>query len=83
MLRHKLKMILNEEVGEPAVSEIVLRIGRTHRHPPTRRSRRGGQSAHAVSPAVEANMAKLLDPLRELPCCDAMQRLFQRWASRS
>ncbi|MBZ0159428.1 DUF721 domain-containing protein [Candidatus Methylomirabilis sp.] len=83
MLRHKLKMILNEEVGEPAIGEIVLRIGRTRRHTPAKRFTRGRQRAQAVSPAVKANMAKLLDPLRDLPCCDAMQRLFQRWASRS
>ncbi len=31
MLRHKLKTILNEELGEAVVGEIVLRIGRTAR----------------------------------------------------
>ena len=82
MLRHKLKTILNEEVGEPAVSEIVLRIGRTRRCAPASRSNRGGQRPRAVSPAIEASMATLLSPLRDLPCCDAMQRLFQRWVSR-
>ena len=83
MLRHKLKTILNEEIGEPAVGEIVLRIGRTRRCAPARRSNRGGQRARAASPAVETSMAKLLSPLRDLPCCDAVERLFQRWVSRS
>lgn len=82
MLRHKLKTILNEEVGEPVVGEIVLRIGRTRRYAPARRSHRGGQRAPVAPPAVEASMATLLSPLRDLPCCDAMQRLFQRWASK-
>ena len=83
MLRHKLKTILNGEIGEPAVGEIVLRIGRTRRYAPVRRSNRDEQRAEAISPAVEASMTKLLSPLRDLPCCDAVQRLFQRWASRS
>lgn len=87
MLRHQLKTILNKEVGEPVVDEIVLRIGRTRRYS-TRNTRhstldRGGQRVRAVPPEVEAGMAKLLTPLKELPCCDAVQRLFQRWVSRS
>ena len=80
MLRHKLKTILNEEVGEPAVGEIVLRIGQTRRCAPATPSNRGGQRARAVPPAVEESMAKLLSPLMDLPCGDAMQRFFQRWA---
>jgi hypothetical protein len=83
MLRHKLKTILNEAVGEPAISDIILRIGRTRPYPPVRRTSRGGRMIRAVPPAVEENMATLLRPLRDLPCCEAMQRLFQRWASRS
>jgi hypothetical protein len=83
MLRHQLKTILNAEVGEPAVGEIVLRIGRTRQGPPVGRFYRGGRRIPAVPPAAEASMAKLLSPLRDLPCCDAVQRLFQRWASRS
>src|SRR5574337_1344277 len=83
MLRHQLKTILNAEVGEPAVGEIVLRIGRTRHGPPARRFHRGGRRIPAIPPSAEANMAELLSPLRNLPCCDAVQRLFQRWASRS
>ena len=83
MLRHQLKTILNAEVGEPAVGEIVLRIGRARQYPAPRLAHRGGQKIPAVPPAVEANMAKMLSPVRDLPCCDAVQRLFQRWASRS
>lgn len=82
MLRHTLKTMLNREIGEPAVSEIVLRIGRTRRWTPEKRSHRGEQMARSIPPAVEASMAKLLSPLRDLPCCDAMQRLFHQWASR-
>lgn len=80
MLRHTLKTILNAEIGEPVVGEIVLRIGRTRRCAPAIRSNRGGPRARAVPPAVEASMAKLLSPLMDLPCGDAMQRFFQRWA---
>ncbi|MBI2882740.1 MAG: DUF721 domain-containing protein [Candidatus Methylomirabilis oxyfera] len=82
MLRHQLKTILNKEVGEPAVDEIVLRIGRPRQYSTPRPSYRRRQRIPAVSPAVEAGMATLLSPLRDLPCCDAVQRLFQRWASR-
>lgn len=82
MLRHKLKMILNGEIGEPVVGEIVLRIGRARRVAPATRAHRSGQRVQAAPPAVEANMAKLLNPLRDLPCCDAVQRLLQRWALR-
>jgi hypothetical protein len=64
------------------VGEIVLRIGRARRVAPATRAHRGGQRAPAAPPATKANMAKLLSPLRDLPCCDAMQRLLQRWASR-
>lgn len=80
MLRYTLKTILNAEIGEPAVGEIVLRIGRTRRCAPATRANRGGQRARAVPPAVEASMAKLLSPLMDLPWGDAMQRFFQRWA---
>ncbi|MDE2059069.1 MAG: DUF721 domain-containing protein [candidate division NC10 bacterium] len=83
MLRHQLKTILNKEVGEPAVGEIVLRIGRTRQYPSAKRAHRAGQRIPAVPPEVEASMAKVLTPLRDLPCCDAIQRLFQRWVSRS
>ena len=83
MLRHQLKTILNKEVGEPVVDEIVLRIGRARQYSTPRRLGRGRQGVPAVSRAVEADMVTLLTPLKELPCCDAVQRLFQRWVSRS
>jgi hypothetical protein len=84
MLRHQLKTILNKEVGQPTVDEIVLRIGRIRQYSAPRPSYRGRQRQRipAVSPAVEASMTTLLTPLKDLPCCDAVQRLFQRWASR-
>ncbi len=81
MLRHTLKTILNVEIGEPAIGEIVLRIGKTRRCAPATRANRDGARARAVvPPAAEASMAKLLGPLMDLPCGDAMQRFFQRWA---
>jgi hypothetical protein len=82
MLRHQLKTILNKEVGESAVDDIVLRIGRPRQYSAPQPSSRRRQRIPAVSPAVETGMATLLSPLRDLPCCDAVQRLFQRWASR-
>jgi hypothetical protein len=57
-----------------------LRIGQIRRCAPVTPSSRGGHRARAVPPAVEASMAKLLSPLMGLPCGDAMQRFFQRWA---
>ncbi|MBZ0169827.1 MAG: DUF721 domain-containing protein [Kofleriaceae bacterium] len=83
MLRHQLKTILNKEVGESVVGEIVLRIGRTRPSPPAGRANRRRQRIPTGLPAIEANMANLLSPLRDLPCCDAVQRLYQRWASGS
>ncbi len=82
MLRHQLKTLLNKEAGESAVNEIVLRIGRARRYSAPTPSYHRKQRIPAVSPAVEASMTTLLTPLKDLPCGDAVQRLFQRWASR-
>ncbi|MCZ7626708.1 MAG: hypothetical protein C3F12_12920 [Candidatus Methylomirabilota bacterium] len=84
MLRHQLKTILNAEVGEPVVTEIVLRIGRIRRHADRTYAPRGGRTeARTVPPEMEAGIATLLNPLQDLPWCDAVQRLFRRWAGRS
>jgi len=84
MLRHKLKIMLNEEVGEAVVGEIVLRIGRTARrasarmpNPPLQRPARADLSE------MEARIEQLLRPLEDVPCRDALKRLFDRWAARS
>lgn len=83
MLRHKLKLILNEEVGEPIVGEIVLRIGRTSRsvarnipHPLMERER-------TVPTGAEVRVQQLLTPLKDHPCRDALERLLYRWMARS
>lgn len=83
MLRHTLRTMLNEEVEEPLVEEIVLRIGRS-----SRRATAGPPAArHRGSPAppVEARkrIDQLLDPLKDEPYRDALERLLQRWAARS
>lgn len=83
MLRHQLKTILNKEIGESVVGEIVLRIGRVHSAPPLRSAHRRPREVPTVSPAIETGMETLLGPIREQPCCDSVQRLYQRWASRS
>ena len=84
MLRHKLKTILNEEVGEAVVGEIVLRIGRTAQrararipNPPPQRA------ARAALSGMEARIEELLSPLEDMPYRDALKRLFDRWAARS
>lgn len=83
MLRHKLKTILNEEVGESVVREIVLRIGRTSRSAtPRTPSPRVGRK-HTVSTGAEARVQQLLISVKDLPCRDALERLLNRWAARS
>lgn len=83
MLRHTLKTILNEEVGEPVVGEIVLRIWRAPRYATAKPPARSGRRVRAVPTGVEASMTELLTPLKDLPCHDSLERLLHRWAARS
>ena len=83
MLRHKLKTVLNEEVGESMVDEIVLRIGRpSPRTTPVMPDPRV-KRARAAPTEAEARVLQLLAPLKDLPCRDALERLLIQWAARS
>jgi hypothetical protein len=83
MLRHKLKVLLNGELGEPAVEEVILRIGRAPRHPPIGTSQaRRRRPLSPLSTGSEAMIKKLLAPCEELPCHDALERLMRRWAAK-
>jgi len=83
MLRHKLKTMLNAEIGEPLVGEILLRLGRVARladagsSPPLRKRRSG------VPEFPESKIEEVLAPLKDLPCRDAVERLLRRQIVRS
>lgn len=83
MLRHKMKGMLNKELGEPAVEEIILRIGRA-----SRRSALGTPTVPAHRPpqvpsgGAEARVKEMLAPFEERPYRDALERLIHRWAAR-
>ena len=83
MLRHTLRTMLNEAVGEVLVEEIVLKIGRSSRRattgPPAAR-RRGSPAPQAEA---RERIVQLLGPLKDEPYRDALERLLQRWAARS
>ena len=83
MLHHKLKMILNEEVGESVVSEIVLRIGRTSHKTTRRMTIPRLERTRAATTGVAGRIQELLTPLKDLPCHDALEHLLYRWAARS
>lgn len=84
MLRHKMRMMLNEEIGEPVVAELVLRIGRTPRgggvpqHSPRRADRNS-----PISSEAKARVQELLAPHMEMPWCEALRRLLCRCSLRS
>ena len=83
MLRHKLKTILNEEVGDSVVGEIVLRIGRTSRSSTLRTLSPRVERRRAVPAGAEARVQELLTPVKDLPCRDALERLISRWVATS
>ena len=83
MLRHKLKGLLNDELGEPAVEEIILRIGRASRHSAVGTPRARGHRSPVPSDGAEARIKKLLVPFEDLPYREALERLIHRWAARS
>ena len=85
MLRHTLKTLLNQELGEAVVQEIVLKIGspsqRVATHTPAARPQSQRPSTFPDREMERIN--QLLSPLKDLPCRDALERLLHRWASRS
>lgn len=83
MLRHKLKTMLNDEIGEPVVADIVLRIGRTPRGGVPRSPRRRTGPALPTPPEAEARVQHLLAPHTEKPWCEALRRLLCRCSLRS
>jgi hypothetical protein len=81
MLRHKLRTMLNGALGEAAVEEIVLRIGRPSRDPapkPVGRPRMSARVA-ASGAAAEEQIRRILSSVNELPCRDVLERLLRRW----
>lgn len=82
MLRHKLKMILNEEIGEPVVNEIVLRIGRSPRSATSAIPNRREERPPVVPTEAEAKVQQILAPVQDRPCRDVLERLFYRWRAR-
>jgi hypothetical protein len=83
MLRHTLRTMLNEAVGEVLVEEIVLKIGRSSRRAATGSPAVGPRGTPAPSAEASQRIVKLLDPLKDEPYRDALERLLQRWAARS
>ncbi len=83
MLRHKLKIMLNAEIGEPLIEEILLRVGGV--------ARRGGaglspprvRRPRVVPELSEARIEEVLAPIKDLPCRDAVERLIRRQIARS
>jgi predicted nucleic acid-binding Zn ribbon protein len=83
MLRHKLKVMLNKELGEPALEEIILRIGRAPcRSAPDTPKARAHKAPSVPSSGAEGRIKELLAPLEERPYRDALERLIHRWAAR-
>ena len=83
MLRHKLKVMLNKELGEPAVEEIILRIGRASRRSALDTPKAPVHRAPLVpSSGAEGRIKELLAPFEERPYRDALERLIHRWAAR-
>ena len=83
MLRHKLKVMLNKELGEPAAEEIILRIGRASRRSALDTPKAPVHRAPPVpSSGAEGRIKELLAPFEERPYRDALERLIHRWAAR-
>ncbi len=83
MLRHKLKTMLNAEIGEPLVGEILLRIGRVARRADPGPSSPLGRRPPAFPEFPESKIEEVLAPVKDLPCRDAVERLLRRQIARS
>ena len=83
MLRHKLKTLLNQELGEAVVAEIILRIGSSPRQVATRSPATRPQRPATFPDGAIERINQLLNPLKDLPCREALERLLHRWALRS
>ncbi len=83
MLRHRLKTLLNQELGEAVVGEIVLRIGRPSQRVATQTPSTRTQRLSTLPDGAMERINQLLSPLEDLPCREALERLLHRWASRS
>jgi hypothetical protein len=83
MLRHKLKTMLNAEIGEPLVEEIFLRIGRVARRTDPGPSAPLGRRPPAFPEFPEAKIEEVLAPVKDLPCRDAVERLLRRQIARN
>jgi len=83
MLRHKLKTLLNQELGEAVVAEIILRIGSPPQRVATRSPAARPQRPSTFPDGAIERIDQLLSPLKDLPCRDPLERLLHRWASRS
>jgi hypothetical protein len=86
MLRHQLRAKLNQAADEPLVEEIVLRIGPVDRG--VREARSCSTDPRSVARPLASQVtfavpiAQLLEPVRDGPCREAIERLFRRWAAR-
>jgi hypothetical protein len=75
--------MLNKELGEPAVEEIILRIGRASRRSALDTPKARVHKAPPVpSSGAEGRIKELLSPFEERPYRDALERLIHRWAAR-
>lgn len=83
MLRHTLKTLLNQELGEAVVGEIILRIGRSSQRVATHTPVARPQGPSTFPDGAMERINQLVSPLKDLPCRDALERLLHRWASRS
>ena len=81
MMRHRLVGGLNAKLSEPAVREMVLRIGEVpvpaSEVPPSLAPAR----EPAVDPADAARVEKLLEPLGDAPFRETLRRLLLRAAT--
>jgi hypothetical protein len=82
MLRHKLKVMLNKELGEPAVEEIILKIGRASPRSALDTPKARVHKPPAPSSGAERRIKESLAPFEERPYRDALERLIHRWAAR-
>lgn len=82
MLRHKLKTMLNAEIGESLVEEIALRMGRGARRSDPGPGRLDRRSA-PLPVLPEDKIEEVLAPVKDLPCRDSVERLLRRQIARN
>jgi len=76
-LRHQILAELNNKLGKDALRDMVLRVGEVK--PPASPSRRAVPSPallKTLTPQEVERMRELLSPIRELPCCEVLQRIL-------